>query len=137
VPTLVEAGYKPLFRYRGNDGQVTEHSFQRWGAKIEFFRMTHCDDNFRYHVYAVDPNDEHRHVELLAMIPAQPMEPIEFLGRRWLKPADHERELEAVYGDWRTPDPHWSFLDDRAIVERRVWEHSNTNWDGSVLTEQR
>jgi hypothetical protein len=40
--------------------------------------------------------------------------PMEFLGRQWRKPADHEQYLSTVYGDWRTPIPTT-----RRTIERR------------------
>jgi len=129
VPAIVEAGFTPAFRFRSNDGEVTEHSFVRQGAKFEFFRLARRDDQYRYYVYARDPEREGGHLELLGAVPAQPLEPIEFLDRTWLKPVDHELELHAMYGDWRTPDPGWSFLDDRAIIDRRVWHETDYDWD--------
>ncbi len=57
-----------------------------------------------------------------------------FLGREWLKLADHEAQLEELSGDWRTPDPDWDYRDDPSIVARlpsppvpRVWD-----WPGAV-----
>jgi hypothetical protein len=130
IPELQRAGFRRLFRFRSNDGEFSEHTFLRRGAKFEFFRFTRRDNHYRYHVFASDPEDEGRFIEMIGEIPAQPLEPVEFLGRTWLKPADHEAELEAIYGDWRTPDPEWSFLDDRAIVERRPWKYPDYQWDG-------
>ncbi len=44
------------------------------------------------------------------------------LDRTWLKPEDHEAHLEAVYGNWRTPQPgYWYVRDEKSIVSRDVW----------------
>jgi hypothetical protein len=128
VPDLCRAGFRPLFRYRSNDGRYTEHCFRRRGAIFEFFRLERSDGRHRYHIYGIDPEDAHEHVEMVCEVPAQRWVPFEFLGRRWLKPAMHEAELEAVYGDWRTPDPAWSFLDEGTTVDRRRWNATDYVW---------
>lgn len=130
VPELQRAGFERLFRFRSNDGEITEHTFRRSGAKFDFFRLNRRDSHYRYHVFASEPHREERFIELIGEIPAQPLEPVEFLGRTWLKPTDHEAELEAIYGDWRTPNPKWSFLNDHAIVERQTWKYPSYRWEG-------
>lgn len=132
VPAIVQAGFRPAFRYRSNDGTTTEHSFLRHGARFEFFRLTRQGDQYRYYVYGEDPDRDEGHVELVGALPAQPLEPIQFLGRTWLKPLDHEKELQVMYGDWRTPDPSWSFLHDQAIVERHPWHDTDSHWDADA-----
>jgi hypothetical protein len=124
VPAIIEAGFEPLFRYRNSDSEYTEHSFKRAGSQFEFFRMTRDGANWRYHMY-----DEARLVEMIGQLAAQPLEEIEFLGRTWLKPVDHEAELVALYGDWRTPKPDWYSLDDDlGIVARRAWKYPDYRW---------
>jgi hypothetical protein len=60
----------------------------------------------------------------------------EFLGRTWLKVRDHERELTALYGDWRTPQTDWrTDRDSPAVIARRDWTSPPYLWDGSVLDE--
>jgi GH18 family chitinase len=55
----------------------------------------------------------------------------EFLGRKWLKSADHERELTAIYGDWRTPDQNWDYLyDDLSIRSVTTWAHPLSSVNG-------
>lgn len=128
VPDLVRAGFEPLHRFRSNDGEFTEHSFQLDLAKFEFFRFTRHESCYQYHVYGWDPHDRTRFVEMTAQIAAQRRERIKFLGRTWLKPADHEAELTAIYGEWRTPDQSWSYLNDNAIVERRTSIYPDFIW---------
>lgn len=128
VPAIERAGFRRRYRYRSNDGQFTEHCFVRHGAKFEFFRFERVDNRYRYHLYAIDPADPRRHVEMLCEIAAQPVEPFEFLGRTWSKPLDHEAELESIYGDWRTPDPTWTMHDERSLVARREWDVTSSEW---------
>ena len=128
IPALERAGFRRLFRYRSRDGEYTEHSFRRRGAKYEFFRLTHRGAQDRYHVYGIDPDDPTRHLELLCEVPAQPLEAFEHVGRIWLKPRDHEAELQEMYGEWRIPDPAWSFFDEGTIVDRHVWPESDYRW---------
>ena len=56
-----------------------------------------------------------------AELPRQELVPFEFLGRTWRKAADHDAELTAQYGDWRTPNTAWSYLDEHTIVSRARW----------------
>ena len=130
VPVLVRAGFQPLFRYTNNEDEVTEHVFFRRGAQFDFFRATRVGDRLRYYVYTTDQQTA-QPMEVSCEFPAQPLEPFEFLTRKWLKPRDHEAYLEAVYGNWRTPDPNWSALEDCTIVESRPWKAPNYDWEHS------
>jgi hypothetical protein len=50
---------------------------------------------------------------------------MDFLGRIWRKPADHEAFLSAEYGDWRTPDPRFDHRrDDRSVVLVSWWNNA-------------
>jgi hypothetical protein len=128
VPELRAAGFRPMLRYRNNAGQHTEHCFSRRGAKFEFFRLDRVGDKHRYHLYGTDPARPDEQLEIVCELDAQPWEPVDFIGRTWLKPADHEAELELVYGSWRIPDPTWFFLDDGSKVSSRKWEVSDNTW---------
>jgi len=47
---------------------------------------------------------------------------MEFLERTWLKPADHEVFLTAIYGDWRTPNPDYDYVEDeKSIIAKYEW----------------
>jgi hypothetical protein len=118
VPALLKAGFRRWFRFVNNDGQITEETFVRGGAKFEFYRMTDIGRQREYHMYGTDAGGP---VQLVARVPRQQTVPFEFLGRTWYKAADHEAELEAVYGDWRTPDPDFDYLDECSIVARCPW----------------
>jgi hypothetical protein len=120
--TLEEAGFRRIHRFPGLYGEATEHSFGRDGVKFDFFRLTLRGDRFAYCNYG-----SHRGVAVknLCEIPAQPLEEIRFLGRPWLKVRDHDAELTALYGDWRTPNPDWDYMDGPAIVGREAWDDSS------------
>lgn len=126
IPAIVGAGFERLYRFTNNDGVVTEHSFERHGIKFEFFR-TFPVEGGRVRYFTYSPAEP---LQMLAEIPGQEAVPFEFLGRRWLKPADHEAELEAMYGDWRVPDPSWSYLNERCVIERQTWHNTDFSWTG-------
>jgi len=58
-------------------------------------------------------------LELLNEVPMHGLEELELYGRRFLKPDDHETYLEALYGDWRVPDPDYCpWEDSRAGIAK-------------------
>lgn len=123
-PALLAAGFRRWYSFRGNDGQRTERIFIRHGALFEFFRLHATEQDMReYHLYGAGPTGM---VEAVGLLPRLDLEPFDFLGRTWRKPVDHEKVLELHYGDWRTPDPTWSYLDDNAIVRTREWRPAGT-----------
>jgi hypothetical protein len=118
IPILERAGFAMVDRYRNRAGTITEENFRRVRPGIDFFRLEQsANGQRRYYVYGADPRSGVWH-ELVAEIPAQPLDTFELLDRKWLKSRDHELELDAMYGNWRVPDPNWSYFDDLAIVER-------------------
>jgi LicD family len=126
VPALREAGFQPLQQFRNNDGQLTELTFRRYFAKYEFFVLEPVDGMFRYYVYGWPPDNLY---QVEKQVPEQSFVPVEFLGRTWLRPADSERELEFMYGDWRTPQRKWNYLQDgRNGVDRKPWVNADTSW---------
>jgi len=54
-------------------------------------------------------------------VPIQPIEEFQFLSRTWRKVVDHERELSVLYGDWRTPDRSWDYMNAGDGVELSRW----------------
>jgi hypothetical protein len=119
---LEAAGFERIHRFPGISGEATEHSFGRAGAKFDFFALGISGDRFTYCNYGHDGGAP---VKNLCEIPAQPLEEIRFLDRPWLKVSDHDAELTALYGDWRTPDPHWNYMHGPAIVAREPWDDSS------------
>jgi hypothetical protein len=122
LPLLADNGFIEHDRYIGNNGLVNEIKLHRNWTTIDFFLVDERDGSFFLHSYGIDD----RPTEFLERVPAQPLVPFEFLGKTWLKVQDHDLELSAVYGDWRVPDPHFSFMrQSPCIAERRPWERRN------------
>lgn len=126
VPALARAGFVPRHRYTGHDGRALEHQFRRGGVQYDFFRLTPVGDRFRYSTFVLDPSP----MELIAEVPAQPRAPFRFVGRTWLKVADHDLALRSIYGDWRTERAGWRYTADRAIVERVALSSPRADWNG-------
>jgi hypothetical protein len=126
VPALQRSGFIPLMQFRNNAGQVTELTFRRRHAKFEFFVFEPVDDMLRSYAYGWPPDHL---VEIESLVPRQELVPFDFLGRTWLRHADYERELECLYGDWRTPQRDWDYLeDDESAVTSRPWTNTDTKW---------
>lgn len=130
VPLLSSAGIRPWLRYRDNAGNVRLYAFLYRGIRIDFFFFDEEGGNFRYYLW---DRIGSRYEEVEARIPAQHRVAFNFLGRTWLKVADHERELEAIYGNWRTPLTAWNGArDEKSIVARAPWLHTNElQWDAN------
>ncbi len=120
VPALVAAGFAPLHRFVTNAGTVVEYSFLRHGAKFDFFLLERHAHELRYHLFSTATFDRPA-IQAVAVIGDQPTTTFTFLDRTWRKHADHDAELTAIYGDWRTPDPDWHYGDAEDIIERQVW----------------
>lgn len=127
APVLERAGYRRLHRYTNNAGQVTEFAFAKHEARFDFFLLFSDTEmsSKRFFVYTSGPDGL---LELEGRLTVEPLEHFDFLGRRWLKPEDHDGLLTTIYGDWRTPDPNWSALDDGSIFARRKWSSSDHSW---------
>ena len=130
VPALEEAGFSTNRCFVNNEGVITELTFSRHGNHFDFFRMFPDGDDFRYFMYSIGLNEI---LEFEASVPRQAAKvPFSFIGRTWLKQEDHERELRAMYGSWRIPDPTWSYLNAPDIVARRVSRHRHFDWPGGA-----
>jgi len=126
VPALRRAGFRPLMQYRNNAGHLSELTFRKHGAKFEFFVFSRHGDACRSYTFGYPPDHL---VEVEFEVPAQDYVEFELVGRRWLCHTDYERELELMYGDWRTPRRQWNYLtDDRSIVTSRKWNNIDTSW---------
>ncbi len=130
-PALLNAGFGLLYRFPGITGEATEFSFWRDGAKFEFFRAevisgASADDPPRLRWWNYGYAD-HGPCANMAEIPAQPLEEFRFLDRTWLKAADHDLELSAMFDDWRVPRPDWDYMRAPTIVSRHPWDDSSHN----------
>lgn len=122
---LVEAGFEPYLRFPGATGIATEYSFMKDDAKFEFFRVEIDDqDRFTWANYGRLHDGHHTPIRNNCAIPAQPLDELRFLDRTWLKPRDADFELTALYGDWRTPDADFSYMEAPTIVGREPWDTS-------------
>ncbi|MDQ6734015.1 MAG: hypothetical protein M3Z35_07840 [Nitrospirota bacterium] len=114
---LIQAGFEPLACWVNNAHEITEYTFAKDDAKFEFFEMHQTGDTMRFFTYSPAAA-----LQTTNLIRAHGLEIIDFLGRRWLKPADHDSYLTDLYGDWRKPDPSWDWLeDDKSIREVARW----------------
>jgi hypothetical protein len=120
VPLLESAGFRLNRAFVNNQGALTEYIFLRNYLKFEFFVVDDNQDGADYWVYY--PPEK---LEMFGRTPPVTLSPMQFLGRTWLKPADHEGHLTSVYGDWRTPRPdYWYVRDEKSIVSRHTWTGS-------------
>lgn len=111
IPALVDAGFQPTRRFVDQRGRFVEHVVTRRRVRFEFFRLDPVGDRWRYVICMPDGE-----TAATAEIPAQERVPFRLVGRTWSKVADHDAELSAIYGDWRTPRPDWFYGDDHALV---------------------
>lgn len=118
IEALVEAGFRRGFSFRSNAGALTEHTVIRHAARFEFFRMAPVASEWEYHVYG---SRQCLPIQLTARVPRQPLTQFDFLDRTWTKPLDHDWELTEIYGDWKTPDPRWHYLDSGGVVGIEEW----------------
>ena len=113
----IEAGLGRGFLDRNNAGVPMEYTLVRHSARFDFFRMSPVPSGREYNVFG---SEQGLPVQLIARLPCQGFAPFDFLERTWKKPADHDLELTAVYGDW-TLDTKWSYLDAGGVPEREEW----------------
>lgn len=128
VGALRAAGFEPLYRFPAATGPATEYCFEREGLRFDFFRMELHGDELRYWSYGYAGPDWTEPTGNECVLPAQPLEEIRHLGRTWRKTRDHDAELTANYGDWRTPEPGWDYMRGPAIVRRFPWDDSDHRW---------
>lgn len=126
VPALTAAGFEPLARYVDNRGVPVEYAFRKDGARFDFFLHEHAGENIRCTFFNNSPLvDDSRPIQLTSELPRYDLGPMEFLGRVWRKPEDHESFLAAEYGDWRTPNPAFDHrADDRSVVLVSWWTNA-------------
>ncbi len=105
VDAVLAAGFHKKYRWTNSAGQVTEYSFVKDGAKFEFFLHFAAPDPRRMRWYLYCPGQQ---LEYVREQPTCRLQEIRFLDRTWLAPQDLDGYLRQLYGDWRTPDPHFS-----------------------------
>jgi hypothetical protein len=128
-PALAAGGFTPRARFCADDGTPWEYRLQRGPTQFEFWVMEPdpARVTMRYRSFVYAPTNDPLEM-LVCELPYQAREQFPFLGRTWRKVADHEAELTAIYGDWRTPDPSWTFLDSADVVDRQPWSRGRDRW---------
>jgi hypothetical protein len=105
-----------------NDGTMTKWALKYQGVKYEFYLFRRINGKLRWYYHSRNPA-----LEVVNEVDAHELDEIELYGRRWLKPANHEDYLKSLYGDWRTPDPHYRYWRDcQASVARHPWTGRRT-----------
>jgi hypothetical protein len=139
LPRLLDAasalssrGFKRHHRYYANDGRLAIVMFIRRRTFFEFVVFDREGDDLRYVAFDTNPDDLR---EFEGRVPDQPLVPVEFLGRRWMRHADPDRELTALYGDWRIPQTQWVWQrDELALYAQRAWLRPDVEWrDGEAV----
>ncbi|MGA8297203.1 MAG: hypothetical protein WB770_09200 [Acidimicrobiales bacterium] len=89
LPALVAAGFRPVEDHRNERGELTFQRLRKGITVYEFHGMEPVGGALRYTALWCDP-ETHAYFELISELADQPLEPFVFLGRRWLKHADHD-----------------------------------------------
>jgi hypothetical protein len=117
------AGFRLWCVYRANDGHLSEIVLRRRFAHFDFFVVEDAAPGWwSYQLYGTAEGA----TQFTALLPAQRLEPFDFLGRTWLKVADHDRELTELYGNWRLPNPSWDCMRDGRFIAREPWHNRPT-----------
>jgi hypothetical protein len=121
VPDLEQAGFVLIQVLRDNQGEVVALNFKKYGIQFDFLKVVVEDGRFLYRAVFPAP------LQVTFERPQLPLEEVEFFGRRWMKPADHDQALTALYGDWKTPRLDWrTDRDSPSIVAREPWQWTST-----------
>ena len=134
APRLIEAGFTASRRITGNNGDPAAFVFEKDWAAFEFAEYRRTGDGFRASNFGQRLwVNETVPIEMVCQVPAFDLAPMEFLGRTWLKPADHDAYLRSVYGQWKKRDYAYDYSrDDRSIVEIHPWTGSS-DWPEEEL----
>gem|GEM_PF-2541124 len=120
LPRLMAAGFTPRKCFCNNDGDPAVYVLEKDWANFDFAEHMQVGSLVRSWNYG--PGEDGSLMELVSEVPCFELEPFDFIGRSWLKPADHENYLSKIYGNWRKPDRAYDPLrDDWSIVSRRRW----------------
>jgi hypothetical protein len=129
IDALVGEGFTIPHVFVSNDGSVREVALERQEVRIDLFVFRDVFGFWDNRGYGT----VHGHSsELISYLPRQPLETIELSGLPWPKVCDHDCELTAIYGDWRTPDPTWLFGDDHSLVAVSDWKMGHIDVIGGV-----
>jgi hypothetical protein len=127
IPSLIAAGFRLICVFHTLDGRTTIERFQRGRFWYEFFAMWPALGKLHAYSFSYGTlGGEDTHVEHVHEYPDDRLVPFSFLGRTWLKPANHEAYLEANYGNWRVEDRGFTYLNSPSIIDRRPCSNPET-----------
>jgi hypothetical protein len=134
VPRLIDAGFNVDRRLSNNQGDPAAYILEKDWASFEFFENERRDGVVRSWSFGSRVrHNETVPIEIVCQVPAFDLAPMEFLGRTWRKPDDHAAYLNAVYGDWKTPNFDFDYVrDDPSIVDVHPWTGSS-DWPADEL----
>ena len=125
MPALAAAGFWPHRAWFDSRGTIVSYTFKRDDDIFDFFEFEVRGAEAYYWTF-LPMRGRRAWVELTGVVPFTGEVVMEFLGRRWRVPADHDAFLAACYGDWRTPIPkdRWHLAGDgMKLAGQRLWTH--------------
>ena len=134
VSQLEQVGFKRYVAWVNLNGEITEYVLRYKCIKFEFFAAERVNGNTRWQAYGETgtrrgAKEARRLMQLTCETPGCELAECEFLGRTWMKPADHEGYLTSLYGDWKTPDPAYHYMtDSKAVVKREPMPGKIERW---------
>lgn len=127
LPKLKKMGYRPKRNFVDRDGVVFGIHLSRRGIIYDFFILDDVDSNtFSYSQFGVIDGQP---VRQICEIPRQKLTTRDMLGRPWPCASDQEVELTAIYGNWRVPDPTWSYLSSPSVRRSEPWGANLDSWE--------
>jgi len=124
IPRIIAAGFEAFHRFVNNDGVAVEYRFRKDAAMFDFFEHEESAAGLSYTFFGNFWQQGVRK-EMVSRVPSYGLAPMNFLGRTWLKPADHEGYLTSIFGDWQVPNPDYDYkTDDLSIVSSQPWTGS-------------
>lgn len=127
LPRLKRLGIRPKRNFLDNDGQLLGLHLKYRGIIYDFFVLD--DDGPQTYLYSQFGVIDGSQVRQVAHLPHQRLDTIEALGRAWPCAADLDLELTAMYGNWREPDPSWSYLTAPNIRSTEPWSRDLDSWE--------
>ena len=97
-----------------NDRTFTKWSLRFQGVDYDFIQMEDHGSTMRWISHAGTPG-----LEILNEVPNHGLKGMELYDRQWMIPDDPDTYLQALYGDWRHPDPNYCFWDDSQAVIKK------------------
>lgn len=123
---LEKMGYRPKRNFIDHSGTVLGIHLSRRGIIYDFFIFDDAGPNNRsYSQFGVVDGQP---VRQICEIPRQELATIDVLGRPWPCASDRDLELTAIYGNWRVPDPTWSYLNSPSVRRSEPWSADLDSW---------